>query len=624
ASCGIDTTCAGLSVQFHDLSTLDPAGGTVQSIEWDFDNDGVVDALTSDPTFTYSTPGTYNVSLRITSQFGCVDSVSKPLVVLDPPVALFAMDTTANCGPLSINFQDQSSGFITGRSWAVFSFTPSGTRVLIDSSNVAGTYSPQDFVSNYSDDTTYYIRQTVSNCCGSFSYLDSVVLKPYPVAGFAFNLDSLCSNDINFQFSRFSLGNPDSLFIDFGDGQSGSVTPQNTNVHPYTWPRVKHTYAASTTSPVSFWVTVTAYNECGDSTVSDSVTIEPKDIQAFFTVDTQQNCVNQAVEFYDQSNAQVQSVKWCFDYNPVTGACNTALATGDTVSHTYTTAGTYTVANFLTGACDKDTSTLQITVHPSPTAAFTMSSNTVCEDESVQFTNQSTVVASGQPVYLWDFGDGSQSSQLNPVHSFTDFGEYAVCLTVTYGNGCDHTVCDTVSVNDIPTVDFLAEGVCAGDTVMIFDSTQVATGTIVQSTWKVDSQGLFFTNPSPLVFNSPGTYSITLIQESNTGCIDSITKSIEIAEVPRAFFTVSPDTTVDSCGNSTAFYFNDSSITSVPLQYRWDFNLANPGTMISSLQNPGLRTFPDTGYFYIQLSVWNADSCWDTRIDTLFVPPNSR
>lgn len=624
ASCGVDTSCVGLSVQFQDLSTLDPAGGTIQSIEWDFDDDGTVDALNANPAFTYTTPGTYRVRLRITSQFGCVDTISKPLVILEPPVALFSKDTVSACGPVSINFQDQSTGFITERSWVVFSFTPADTRVVIDSSNVAGIYSPPDFVSNYSNDTTYYIRQTVRNCCGSFSYLDSLTLKPYPVAGFAFNLDSLCSNDVNFQFSGFSLGNPDSLLIDFGDGQGTGITPQSILTHPYTWPRITHTYAASDTNSVSFWVSLTAYNECGDSTFSDSVTIEPKNIQAFFVVDTQQNCVNQAIEFYDQSNAQVQAVKWCFDYDPATGMCQTPLATGDTVSHIYTLPGTYTVANFISGSCDKDTSLLQIIVQPSPTAAFSMSPSNICENESIQFTNLSTTDASAQPVYLWSFGDGMGSSQLNPQHTYTDYGEYPVCLTVTYGNGCDHTVCDTVTVNDIPTVDFFIEGVCAGDTVQLFDSTQVATGTIIQSIWKVDSQGLFFNNPSPLFFNEPGTYFITVIQESSAGCMDSITKSFEVAEVPRAFFTIRPDTTVDSCGNSTAFYFNDSSISTVPLQYSWDFDLANPGTMVSSLQNPGLRTFPDTGFFFIELSVWNADSCWDTRIDTLFVPPNSR
>ncbi|GEM_PF-2192132 len=625
ASCGVDTVCTGVAVQFHDLSTLAPEGGIIQNLDWDFDEDGITDASSADPIFTYNVPGTYDVRLITTSQFGCTDTMIKPLVLLEPPVALFSKDTSVNCGPVSITFRDLSSGFITGRSWVTYSFTPLGTRVVLDSTNTAGNYTPADFVSNYSNDTTYYVQQTVTNCCGTFSFLDSVVLKPYPVAGFAFNKDSLCSNDVNFLFSRFSLGNPDSLVIDFGDGQTSVVNPQSTTTHPYTWPKVKHTYAANDTAIIPFLVTLTAYNECGDSTFSDSVLIEPKNVQAFFVVDTQQNCVNQPVEFYDRSYGAIQSVKWCLDYNPVTGVCNTALATGDTTSFTYTTAGTYTVANFVTGACDKDTSTLQIIVRPSPTAAFTMSTNSICENQSVQFTNQSTVVGSQQPVYLWDFGDGAQSSQLNPQHAYTDYGDYGVCLTVTYGNGCDHTVCDTVSVSDIPTVDFFVENACAGDTVVFFDSTQVATGTITNTTWKIQGQGDFFNPmPPPLVFDMAGLYAVTLIQESDAGCVDSITKILRINPVPIAGFTIRPDTTVDSCGSSTAFFFNDSSISSVPLQYRWDFDLANPGTMTSFLRNPGLRTFPDTGYFYIRLDVWNADSCWDSFTDTLFVPPNSR
>jgi PKD repeat protein len=52
--------------------------------------------------------------------------------------------------------------------------------------------------------------------------------------------------------------------------------------------------------------------------------------------------------------------------------------------------------------------------------------------------------------YLWDFGDGIQSTNHDPWHTYTNLGNYIVCLTVTDSNSigtCTDTWCDTVSVS---------------------------------------------------------------------------------------------------------------------------------------------------------------------------------
>lgn len=51
---------SGMLVHFYDMSTGDP-----ESWEWDLDGDGVVDSTLQNPTFTYTQPGVYSVSLRI-------------------------------------------------------------------------------------------------------------------------------------------------------------------------------------------------------------------------------------------------------------------------------------------------------------------------------------------------------------------------------------------------------------------------------------------------------------------------------------------------------------------------------------------------------------------------------
>lgn len=62
--------------------------------------------------------------------------------------------------------------------------------------------------------------------------------------------------------------------------------------------------------------------------------------------------------------------------------------------------------------------------------------NTLSINDPITFTSTST----GDAVsYLWDFGDGSNSTAQNPIHDFKVVGSYLVTLTVTYPYGCSYS-----------------------------------------------------------------------------------------------------------------------------------------------------------------------------------------
>jgi PKD repeat protein len=74
---------APLLVNFVDLST----GGPITSYEWDFTNDGSVDATTQNPSYTFASPGTYSVRLKVRNLAGANEVIKTQYVVVGEPLA---------------------------------------------------------------------------------------------------------------------------------------------------------------------------------------------------------------------------------------------------------------------------------------------------------------------------------------------------------------------------------------------------------------------------------------------------------------------------------------------------------------------------------------------------------
>ncbi|GIV34725.1 MAG: hypothetical protein KatS3mg031_2260 [Chitinophagales bacterium] len=81
-------------------------------------------------------------------------------------------------------------------------------------------------------------------------------------------------------------------------------------------------------------------------------------------------------------------------------------------------------------------------IPPLPVASFSWSNPS---GGLVAFTDNSLNTPSS---FLWDFGDGTTSSQQHPNHTYTSNGRYYVCLTATNAQGSD-TYCDSVEVTRI-------------------------------------------------------------------------------------------------------------------------------------------------------------------------------
>lgn len=204
---------------------------------------------------------------------------------------------------------------------------------------------------------------------------------------------------------------------DFGDG-----SPIDNSQNP------SHTYSASGT----YTVCQTAINGiCDTASLCDTVVICLQSTSGFTYADT-----NSTITFTNTS-AGATGYQWDF------GDATTSTAS-DPV-HTYSANGTYNVC-LIAEECMADTFCTTITTCPEVlTVAFT-SSDTMT---TATFTDMSSTAVG----WSWNFGDSTTDSVANPIHVYSNTGQYQVCLTAWNLCGDSMTTCDSILLiitGDIP------------------------------------------------------------------------------------------------------------------------------------------------------------------------------
>ena len=222
-----------------------------------------------------------------------------------------------------------------------------------------------------------------------------------------------------------------------------------------------------------------------------------------------------------------------------------------------------------------------------PTAAFTSTSPDAL-GTTTQFTNNTSGLA---PSYVWNFGDGTTSTDENPTHTYASTGTYTVILTATNDFGTDSTM-GTVDILLAPTAAFdLFSPIMLGETAVF---TNTSAGDNLQYVWDFgDGATSTDTNPSH-VYTATGTYTVTLTASNEVGS-DAATAVIQVLLAPTAAFTTSSP---DNLGATTVF---TSTATGDNLQYLWDFG---DGTT-STEANP-THVYAEANDYTVTLTVSNA------------------
>lgn len=750
--------CVGMAVNFKDSSIV--SNGTITNWVWDFDDTGT--SILQNPSHTYTSSGTYDVQLIVTTALGCKDTIVHQVIIQDLPVPDFT--TSTGCNKLNISFtnttapaantffwdfgntatlndtsllQNPSYTYSTTGTYTVTLIVNKGTACAITTTktitlssvtaeftsaatgcmNTSVTFTDLSTVSSNAsitnwdwdfDDTgtsilqnpshtyitsgTYDVMLIVTTASGcKDTVIHQITIQQGPVAN-AGNDTISCTNNASINLNGTVTNATGGLWIG-----SGTFTPNNTTLNPGYTPTPgailngKDTLYFITTGngpctgdtariiisfysgptvdagpdlavcqnndsiPLCATITVASggvWNTTGtgtfvDSTLSctdylpsiadttagsvivyiistgngnclasrDSVTITFTPKPIITITSNDTACMNTTVPF--AANTTTGAGIWTTGGTGTFSPSNTSLSGFYTPSALDNTAGNVKLVFTSTnnGGCKSSYDTINLILIPSPIAAFT--SVSACPDIPVIFTDATTPVGTITG-WTWDFGDSSPTSPLqNPTHIFNSGGTYTVSLIVTSTNGCIDTISRPVNVYQKPIANFDPNGLCQKDGGMVFiDSSTVNGSTITLWTWDF---GDFTSSPlqNPVHnYATYGNYTVQLIVQSAQGCKDTVSKPITVLPGPIADFTASDFTVYIN----QIINFTDLS-TNSPVSWLWDFDDSSPDST-STLQNPSHK-YAVGGYYDVCLYVTDANGCKDTICKTIIIalPP---
>lgn len=222
---GFNFTRNILNVNFNSTSV------GADSLLWNFNGSATSNA--TNPSYMYSAPGTYNVSLIAFNDCGNTDTIIIPVQVCDSLKANFTFAKNLD----TVTFDATGSQGATSYDWDFGNGQDSTGAVL-------------DYL--YPNSGKYVVTLKVKNACGdSATFVDTVNICLQPVADWTYTIISSGGGGMQVQFDGTASQNATLFNWDFGDGNSNNVSSQP--VHTYVVPSLLYK------------VTLTVFNGCNES-----------------------------------------------------------------------------------------------------------------------------------------------------------------------------------------------------------------------------------------------------------------------------------------------------------------------------------------------------------------------
>ena len=537
------TVEAGSTVNFSDQST-----GAPTSWEWTFEGGTPSTSTQQNPSVVYSTPGTYSVSLTATNAYGSgsktetgyitVTRASEVIVEWNFPTT--SADATADGGitanltkTLTVgggvnnptyNTNGASTRCASATNWSngngskywSVNFTTQGyqTIKIWSKQNASGNRAPRDFKVQYSLNGSSWTDVSGTNITVARNWTTGILE--------GVSLPDVCNNQATV-YLRWIMRSNTAI----------SGTLNNTSSSYIDDIVVKGVYMA----------------------------VAP---EAEFTANATSVCAGATVTFTDQSANDPTSWAWNF------GDGNTS--TDQNPTHTYATAGTYTVTLVATNDSGEDTEakTNYITVNAVPTVSAS-NGGPYCAGETAELS----ATVSGATTYAWSGPSNYTASTQNAsIANATANNSGTYTIIVTSAASCTATASTTLTVNAKPTLTLSNGGpYCEGATITL---TANGNGGTAYS-WS-GPDGFTSTTQNPTIANADadnaGTYTATLTN-TTTGCSISASTVVAVNALP----TLNASNSGPYCEGATITLSANGSGGTV---YAW----TGPNGFTSSVANP--------------------------------------
>jgi gliding motility-associated-like protein len=510
------TGCAPLTVTLNNTSIAST------SSSWNFGN-GTTSVAASPPAQTYSTPGTYLISLTSTSSTGCTDVSSQSVVVTNGPVATVPADITQCAGSTVA-----AATFTSTPTGATFAWTNSNTAIGLGASGNGNTPSFTATNSTGSPITaTITVTPTLNGCSGVPSTYD-ITINPGPAV--SVNSPTICpggtANLVATGATTYTWSGGATVT---GVG-TANASPASTTTYTVTGTTAGCTGTATATVTVaaSLTVTVNSPTICAgaqatltaggantyvwsDGSTDNPLIVSPASTTTYTVTGTSGGCSGTAtstVTVNPQPSLSVNSPTICSGGSATltaTGATSYLWDTGSTSNPLNVSPGTSTTYT-VTGTTGNCSATATSTVTVSSSLNVTVNSPTVCSGQNA------TLTAAGATTYVWS--DGSTDNPLIITPAST--ANYTVTGTSL---SCTGTATATITVNPVPVVNVNSPAVCAGTT-----ATLTATG----ATTYLWNNGA---TDNPLTV-SPSVTTTYIVTGTDQGCSANATSTVTVNPAP--------------------------------------------------------------------------------------------
>ncbi|WP_425390384.1 PKD domain-containing protein [Ekhidna sp.] len=457
---------------------------------------------------SYTSAGVYDIELRAIDENGNVDIATEQVTVKSDiaPDASFNIDIN-KC----ISNANTFTPSVTGLSYS-WDFNNDG----IEDSNEE---SPQVLFDTLGGAGTYTVRLDVSDgSCNNFIEQEITIYNPPPAPAYTVSATRYCIDApivFNNTTDDASYAGPLTYSWEFIDDATSTVVGTSDEENP--------TFSFNTSGTKT--VILTSNIPGCEETTQQTITINPSPTAGFSATSV---CQEEPMLFTN-SSANADTYFWDFG--------DGFTSTAENPSHIFTASGNYSVALTATDSngCDNTTvNEVSVSATPVPNFDFDIPCTS---SEGIQFFDMSTVENADIVSWTWEVDGVEESTEQNPTILFDSEGIKTIGLTTVSSNGCESFYTEDIEILAAPQPDFQTQIGCQGEASSFMDNTTFS-GNIVSYVWTID--GVTYNSENvDHIFESPGIYDVSLEVTGQNFCSESITRQIEVLQLPAADFDIS-------------------------------------------------------------------------------------